>query len=50
LGYLSDGSFSAGVARIPEKALFALVEDLIPAAENEALTRQLYELGLADIS
>lgn len=46
LGYLSDGSFSGSVARLPLKALAALVISYIPESEREKTERQLRKQGI----
>lgn len=47
-GFLSDGTFSGSVARIPEGALVKLVEELIPAVQKDEINRQLVKCGLPD--
>lgn len=50
LGYLSDGTFSGSIAKIPEVALIRLVEDLIPEEGKEEIRKQLIEAGMSDMS
>ena len=50
LGFLSDGTFSGALAKIPEGALLRLVADLIPAVQKEEIHKQLLEAGLPDKS
>jgi hypothetical protein len=42
LGFLSDGSFSGSVARVPEAALIALVQNLISQDGQRAIMRDLH--------
>lgn len=49
-GYLSDGTFSGSIAKIPEGALIRLVEGLIPAENREEIRKRLVEAGMADMS
>lgn len=46
LGFLSDGSFSGSVARIPVRALGKLVEGIIPSSEHKAAIKHLRSLGI----
>lgn len=46
LGFISDGSFSGSVARIPTPALSALIEDLIPAEKRSEITAVLRQQGI----
>ena len=50
LGHVSDGSFAAGVAKLPGEALSALVEDLIPKDARDAIYRTMVKKGLTDRS
>ncbi len=47
-GFISDGSFSGAVAKIPEGALLHLVESLIPDELKEEIIRELIAAGLPD--
>lgn len=49
-GYLSDGSFSGSIAKIPEAALLRLVADLIPADKKVEIDKRLIEAGMADLT
>jgi hypothetical protein len=46
LGFLSDGSFACSIARIPQRVLAALIEDLIPPAERKFVAAQLRLQGI----
>ena len=46
LGYQSDGSFSGSVARIPLKALAALIIAYIPESEKSKVEKQLRKNGI----
>jgi hypothetical protein len=46
LGYLSDGSFSGSIARIPFRALSALVADLIPENAQADVKKALRDQGI----
>lgn len=46
LGYLSDGSFSGSVARLPLKALAALIIAYIPDSEKLKVEKQLRKNGI----
>ena len=50
LGFLTDGSFSGSVARMPEAALVALVESLVTEQERATLLAVLISRGLTDTS
>src|SRR5690606_8662028 len=41
LGFLSDGSFAGSIARLPQRALSALIEDLVPPNERKSVTARL---------
>jgi hypothetical protein len=47
-GFLSDGTFSGSIAKIPEGALLKLVEELIPEEQKAKISKQLKEAGLPD--
>ena len=49
-GYLTDGSFSGSVAKIPEGALIKLVDELMPKKQKDEITKQLIEAGMPDKS
>lgn len=44
-GYVSDGTFSNSIARLPEAALSALIIDIIPKDERKEVENQLTKLG-----
>lgn len=46
LGYLSDGSFSGTVAKIPTSALAALIAELIPNSEHAGVQERLRSQGV----
>jgi hypothetical protein len=46
LGYLSDGSFSGSVARIPDGAMIALVKSIIPEYNLKEVERKLRAQGI----
>lgn len=46
LGFISDGSFSGSVAKIPSRALAALIADLIPDDERSKVKKQLRGQGV----
>lgn len=46
LGFISDGSFSGSIAKLPTAALAALVADLIPAEDQAAIKGQLRAQGI----
>ena len=46
LGFLSDGSFSGSIARLPQRALAALIEELIPPAERQSVAARLRRQGI----
>lgn len=46
LGFLSDGSFSGSIARLPQRALAALIEDLVPPGERKYVAARLRRQGL----
>lgn len=48
LGFLSDGSFSGSVARISEKALIALLADLLSEEERQRLMGSYHAQGVSD--
>lgn len=50
MGFLTDGSFSAGVARLPEAALVALVADLIPPESQNAIRKMMVKRGVTNAS
>ena len=50
LGFISDGSFSGSIAKIPYPALLKLIEELIPAEHQENIYQQLVEQGAPDKS
>ena len=47
LGFLSDGSFSGAIAKIPGRALAALIADLVPVAEQAAIKTRLRAAGVS---
>lgn len=47
-GFISDGSFSGAVAKIPEGALLCMVESLIPDELKAEILRELIGVGLPD--
>lgn len=47
-GFVSDGTFSGAIAKIPAGALIRLVEELIPEKQKSEITRQLIKGGLPD--
>ena len=47
-GYLSDGTFSGSIAKIPEGALLRLLEELIPEEQKQEIRKQLIKAGLPD--
>lgn len=49
-GYLSDGSFSGSIAKIPEGALIRLIEELIPEERQREIQQRLLEAGMPDTS
>lgn len=49
-GYLSDGTFSGSIAKIPEGALVRLVEDLISVENRAEIRKRLIDAGMADMS
>ncbi len=49
-GFLSDGSFSGSIAKVPENALLKLVEDLIPHELKKTIQKQLVQAGMSDRS
>ena len=49
LGYLSDGSFSGSVARIPLRALSALVANLIPDSAQADVKKALRAEGIEGV-
>ncbi|TCD47965.1 hypothetical protein [Chlorobium sp. N1] len=49
-GYLSDGSFSGAIARIPEGALVTLIDELIDKHHKQEILKRLHKAGLADVS
>jgi hypothetical protein len=46
LGYLSDGSFSGSIARIPARAVSALIADLIPENAQADVKKALRDQGI----
>lgn len=46
LGFISDGSFSGSLAKVPTAALAALVADLIPVEDQTAIKDQLRAQGI----
>lgn len=48
LGFISDGSFSGSVAKLPEPALLELIESLISSDEKADILRQFQKMGLPD--
>ena len=50
LGFISDGTFSGGLAKVPEEALTALVESLMPAKQKAAVLNAMKKQGLTDTS
>lgn len=46
LGFLSNGSFAGSIARLPQRALAALIEDLVPPAERQSVTARLRRQGI----
>ena len=47
-GFLSDGSFSGSIAKIPEGALLKLLEELISDEQKAEIRKQLVKAGLPD--
>lgn len=47
-GFLSDGSFSGAIAKVPEGALVRLMEDLISDEHKADIRRQLVKAGMPD--
>ena len=47
LGFLSDGSFSGAIAKIPGRALAALIADLVPVAEQASIKARLRATGVS---
>ena len=47
-GFLSDGTFSGSIAKIPEGALLKLMEELIPDEQKIEIRKQLVKAGLPD--
>lgn len=47
-GFLSDGTFSGAIARLPEGALLRLIEELIPDEQKTEIKKQLVKAGLPD--
>lgn len=50
LGYLSDGSFSGSIAKVPERAIVALLSDLVDDESKSAVREQFVHQGLTDTS
>lgn len=50
LGFISDGSFSGGLAKVPEEALAALVDSLMPVEQKAAVLNAMKKQGLTDTS
>jgi hypothetical protein len=50
LGFISDGTFSAGVAKIPEEALVALVDTLMLPEQKSAVLDAMKKQGMTDTS
>lgn len=50
MGFMTDGSFSGSVAKIPEDALAKLVAALLPEALKAEVTEQLIQQGFTDVS
>lgn len=46
LGFLSDGSFAGSIARLPQRALATLIEDLVPPAESISVAARLRRHGI----
>lgn len=46
LGFLSDGSFAGSIARLPQRALAALIEELIPPNERKSVVARLRRQGI----
>lgn len=46
LNFISDGSFSGSIAKLPIPALSALIADLIPVDQRVAVCKQLKEQGV----
>lgn len=46
LGFLSDGSFAGSIARLPQRALAALIEDLVPPADRKSVAARLRRQGI----
>lgn len=49
-GYLSDGTFSGSIAKIPEGALVRLIEELISVEVRAEIRKRLIEAGMEDMS
>ena len=47
-GFVSDGTFSGSIAKIPEGALIKLVEELIPDEHKTKINKHLIKSGLPD--
>ena len=50
MGYLTDGSFSGSIAKIPMNAMIQLVVELMPSTVQAELIDKLHENGLPDTS
>jgi hypothetical protein len=50
LGYLSDGSFSGSIAKVPEGAILAFLSDLVDNESKKAVRKQFVHQGLTDTS
>ena len=50
LGFLSDGSFSGSIAKVPERAIVALLSDLVHDEKQNAIREQFVRQGLTDTS
>jgi hypothetical protein len=50
LGYLTDGSFSGSIAKIPERAILALLSELVDEETKDAVRKQFVHQGLTDTS
>lgn len=45
LGFLNGSGFAASIARMPQRALAALIEELIPPTERQSVSARLRRQG-----
>lgn len=50
LGFISDGTFSSSLAKLSDKALVALIEDLVDGESKKIITENLKKQGFTDTS